>query len=381
MQGGGILSSLTISNVKTIPLAFELAKEHWDAKYKFSERLSLLVKIETKNGLVGYGEAACFGGSQKTTTRLIDSELAPILRGRDPFLREQLWEELYQKTMQHGRGGVAIHALSGVDIALWDIVGKATSLPLYKLLGGAHDQLKAYASGGFYSHGKKTTDLIEEVRSYLDKGFKAVKIKIGFGSINESYERVKALVDNLPSQVDIMVDANGVLTPKQAVKLARKLEPLDISFIEEPVSPNNPEGSSFVRSMTTLNIAGFENCFTRFEYKGLLEKGAIDILQADATWCGGISEGEKITNLAETWNKPFIPHAYSSIVSLVSNMHLAASTNNATYMEVDQTPNALRTRLTKNSPLSLTEEGKLEMPQKPGLGIDIDEDALEEYSL
>jgi len=372
---------MKIIDVRSYPLSYKMEEPIWDAKYFISQRNCVLVEIKTDEGINGFGEAACFGGPPVSTTTILEKEIKPLILDKNPLDREFIWNEVYQKTMQHGRKGIVIHALSGIDQALWDILGKKVSLPVYKLLGGYKDKLDAYASGGFYSEKTDLKGIVEEMVSYVEEGFKAVKMKVGRLSLKEDIERVKAVRKEIgDDNIKLMIDANGALDTKSALKMARELSGENIFFFEEPVSPSNLEGSALIRNNTDIRIAGYENEFTKFGFKEILMKEAVDIVQADATWCGGITEAKKIADMADAWNKPFAPHAYSSIFSLFSNMHLTAAIPNGLFIEIDQNPNPLRSQLIKGGfTVDLDKEGKIALPQEPGLGIEIDEKILNKY--
>jgi L-alanine-DL-glutamate epimerase-like enolase superfamily enzyme len=229
-----------------------------DATYTLPHRSAVLVKVATDEGIFGLGEAAYFGGPPLITRMIIEKELKEYLIGEDPLNIEKLWEKMYQRTIKHGRKGAVIASISGIDIALWDIKAKAAKMPLYKLLGGCYEQIRAYASAGFYAEGKGLKELAEEMASYVEEGFTAVKMKIGRLSQDEDVERVKAVRQAIGDEIDLLVDANNVYTSYQAIKIARKMEAYDIFWFEEPVPAEDIEGSARVAAALDTPVAAGE---------------------------------------------------------------------------------------------------------------------------
>lgn len=387
---------MIIKNVSAYPLSATLEKPKIHAFAYTNKRSIVLVKIETDDGYVGYGEAAPFGGSLLATTVVIEEELKPLLIGEDPCLKERLWQKMYKTTYQHGRGGIVIGAISGIDIALWDLLGKYAGMPIYKMVGGYKNKVRAYATSGFYSEGNDLNQLAEEMRELVKRGFKAVKIKVGRTSsipmsslsiipngdycnvsIEEDIERVRTARAAIGNEVDLLIDANNGWDTKTAIKVAKALEKYNIYFIEEPVLTEDMDGSARLVAATTIPIAGYETAYTRYEFKQLITKKAVDIVQPDAVWCGGISEALKIAAIANAYHLPVIPHNISSAVSTAANLHVAAIVNGA-MIEMYGHGNPFGDELIKN-PFQINQDGDLELPDKPGLGIEVDEQMIEKY--
>lgn len=371
---------MKIVAAEAVPLTYKYHEPISDAKYFIPARTCVLVKVTTDEGLTGWGEAACFGGPPATIVTVIEQELQPLIKGADPFLRERIWEEVFQKTYQHGRKGVVIQALSGIDCALWDIIGQALNKSVYELLGGAQTKVPAYATGGFYSEKKDLQKLVEELSGAVEKGFRAVKMKIGKYELAKDIERVEAVRKAIGPDIKLMIDANGVYAPKTAVKFARAVEKCNIFFFEEPVAPHDLEGSRLVKNMVTCAVAGYESEFTRYGFKKYLDAEAVDILQPDTTWSGGITEVKKIVDLAHAFNKPFALHSYSSIYALIANAHVTAACPNGIFVEVDINQNPLREELTAYKP-TIDNQGNFILPDGPGLGIKPIPEVLQRYRI
>lgn len=371
---------MKITKIESIPLRYDMDEPIWDAQHYIPARQALIVRVYTDEGIVGIGESASFGGPMVSTKTVIDKELAPFFIGEDPFHIERLWEKVYQTTIQHGRKGIVIAALSGIDIAIWDILGKATNTPLYKLLGASRDKVAAYASCGFYSEQKGIQELCVEMETAISKGHKMVKMKVGGLSIQEDYNRIKAVREAIGGDIDLAIDANSNWTVPEAMQMSRKVEDLNIRWIEEPVAVDDIEGSARVANQTIIPIAGYEQEVSRFGFKHLIEKNAIHIVQPDVIWSGGITETKKIATLASAWHLQCIPHVFSSGVCLAANLQFIASITNGSLLEYDQNKNPLRNELI-NDALFADSEGFVHLPNKPGIGIDVNEKVVEKYKL
>ncbi len=256
---------MRIRDVRTIALEYALDRPVFDANYIMATKPALLVEVETDEGLVGLGEAAHFGGPLASTRTVIEGELREHLVGEDPRDIERLWEQMHQRAYKHARGGIVIAAMSGIDIALWDLRGKMAGMPLWRLLGGYRRRVPAYATGGFYAEGKGIRELVAEMEAYCRHGFRAVKMKVGRNSdiegsplramahrgvcevsLAEDLARVRAVREAIGPDVRLMVDVNGAWDVPTAVKMGRAMEPLDVYWYEEPVCPDDLRGSAEV---------------------------------------------------------------------------------------------------------------------------------------
>jgi len=367
-----------ITKVEAMVLTCHLDKPIMDATYTLPHRSAVLVKVDTDEGLSGIGEAAYFGGPPMITKTIIEKELQEYLLGEDPLNVERLWEKMYQGSIKHGRKGVVVAGMSGIDIALWDIKARAAKMPLYKLLGGCYEQIRAYASAGFYAPDKGVKELTAEMASYVKEGFTAVKMKIGRLSPAEDVARVKAVREAIGDDIDLLVDANNAYTSYQAIKIARKMEDSNIFWFEEPVPAEDIVGSAAVAAAIDTPLAAGENEFTRYGFRDLIINKAIDIAQPDVTWCGGITEAKKIAALASAWSIICVPHSFSSAIALVANLNFSASIPNSLFQEFDRNYNPLRENLLRD-PITINRDGYIELTDKPGLGVELDESVVKKY--
>src|SRR3954449_1820600 len=385
---------MKIADVRTIALSCKVDLPYASAAGVQGRRAGLLVEIETDSGLVGIGESGMGGG---VTADVIAKDLKPLLIGEDPLLIEGLWQKMFARTRQYGRRGVVMQAISGVDIALWDIAGKVAKLPIYKLLGACRDRVEAYASGGFYQEGKDVDGIAGEAEGYRGRGFKGMKMKIGrnpstqthlrqllgqsgFCEVDPSEDlaRVAAVRKALGAQAKLMVDVNCAWSPSFAIEMGLAMEKYNLYWIEEPVETDDIEGSVRVADALHTPIAGYETELGLYGFRELIRRGAVDIVQVDIAWSGGFSEGKRIAAYAQAHHRMVAPHAFAGAVLLVSSLHYAAAIPNALMLEWDQNPNAVRDELLKE-PLKLESDGTVRLPERPGLGIELDRAAVERY--
>ncbi|MBQ6223416.1 MAG: mandelate racemase/muconate lactonizing enzyme family protein [Solobacterium sp.] len=342
---------------------------------------TVLVEVKTDAGITGYGEADAAGGPAESTAYLIDREIGPYVIGKDPFCVDEIFEDLYNRSMIHGRRGIIMHAISGVDCALWDIIGKAAGQPVYKLLGGARTKVQAYHSGGFYRRNVPDTWYGEEARLGYEKGYRAFKMKIGRYDLERDAERVRIVREAIGPDSKLMVDVNSNYTVKQAIQMGEKLKPYNLFFMEEPVSVEDPEGSAIVARNIPMNLAGYETEYTRYGYRNLIDKRAMDIVQVDSTRCGGLTESRKIAAYASAHKLPVTCHAFAGGLTFLAGLHFVCGVDNGFLCECEVNPNPLRTDMFKNYRMELDEDGYITVPEKPGFGAEIDFDAIEQYRI
>ena len=389
---------MKISSVTAMVLRYQYENGIADAQNYFSTRNAVLVQVTTDEGITGIGESACFGGPAESTKYIIENELQALLVGEDATNIEYLWKKVSDRTRQHGRGGIIMAAMSGIDVALWDILGKKTGMPVYKLLGGYTDKLQPYASSGFYSRGKGTREIAEEVGNYYEQGFKYAKIKVGRNpevflnplpnmpftqecrySLEEDLERVEACIKVANEfKCKLMVDANNCWNTFTAIRMGKELQKMGVYWLEEPLHLDNIEGSIELAHVLDMPVAGYESEVGLYRFRELIRRHAVDIVQPDVIWSGGFTECVKIANFAHAYNMPCLPHVFSSAVSLAANAHFLASIPNAGILELDRNVYPLRDELLKE-PIVVADDGFIHMPQKPGLGIELREDTVEKY--
>ncbi len=385
---------MKIKDIRTIALSYPCDPPYGSAGGMQARRGALLVEIETDGGVTGIGEAGLGGGA---TAAVIERDLKPLLLGEDPLLIEGLWQKMFARTRQYGRRGVVMHAISGIDIALWDLAGKVARLPVYRLLGASRDRVEAYASGGFYSEGKDIDALAGEAEGYRARGFRGMKMKIGRNPSTgsplrhlvahadvcvvepeEDIARVAAVRRALGPKAKLMADVNCAWSPAFAIEMGRALEPYNLYWLEEPVATDDIDGSAQVAAALATPVAGYETETGLYGFRELIARGAVDIVQPDIAWTGGFSEGRRIAAFAQAHHRMVAPHAFAGSVLLVASLHYAAAIPNALALEWDQNPNGLRDELLKE-PLTLEPDGTVKLPERPGLGIELDHGAIERY--
>ena len=345
-----------------------------------------LVEIDTDAGLTGLGEAKVGVGNlgnYAALVTLIHAELAPVLIGRDARDVTALWETIYNGTRAHyvaahgrtfpivGRRGITVSALSGIDIALWDLLGKALGQPVWRLLGGRlRERIPAYASGGWAPVGA----VGKQLRQYVERGHRAVKMRVGLqdASVDDSAARVREARETLGPGVGLMVDAHGTWSVREAQRFARKVADCDLGWLEEPVSPDNVAGQAEVRAATDIPIAAGETEQTRFAFRDLIEARAVDVLQPDVAIAGGITETLRICALAATHGLTVAPHLWGGAVLFASGLHLAVATPCVTTLEFARGDNPLLNDLVEE-PFDLV-DGYVLAPDRPGLGLTLNRD-------
>ncbi len=389
---------MKITDVRTIALSYGYENPIMSAGGMVKSRDLLLVLIETDTGLTGIGEASTAGGPIISTKVVLERELRPLLLGADPFFIEKIWQEAFMRTRSHGRRGLVMHALSGVDIALWDLIGKATQTPVYKLLGAYRNTIQAYASGGFYQRGKGVQELVTEMENYVGQGYTAFKMKIGRNlytlsnqrenlpdykdtvvTPEEDITRIEAVRKVIGNDALLMVDANCAWSPAMAITMGKEIARFRPYWLEEPVLTDDVQGSAEVARALGIPIAGYETETGLYGFRDLIINQAVDIVQPSVTRAGGISECRKIAALAAAHHIPCFPHAFSSAVTLMATLHFAASLPHEVLIEYDQNPNPLREELLLD-PLPIN-RGWFSLPDRPGLGIELNEKTIARYQV
>jgi D-galactarolactone cycloisomerase len=354
-----------------------------------SSRGATLVEVQTDDGITGWGEALCQGlQPPEIAAAAIDHALKHLLVGEDPLQPEVLWHRMYHYTRDYGQKGAVVGAISGIDIALWDICGKARNTSVAKLLGGAfRTRVEAYATG-FYrlkGHGEAPR-LANEFETHCANGFRALKIKLGFG-IADDLAVMRAIRETSKGK-EVMIDVNHAYSVTDAIRLGRELEDMGwrLRWYEEPVVQEDLDGYAEVRRALATPIAGGENEYTLFGFRQLLDKRGIDIAQPDICIAGGFTGCRHIVALAHAHGVQVNPHVWASAVGQAASLQLIASIPVANHslfpkdilLEFDTSSHPFRNELT-DMPLR-QKEGWVEIPQKPGLGIDVNRKTLEKYA-
>lgn len=370
---------ITDINVRLVSCPLPEEMEWANAYGKSSTRTEVLVFVKTDEGLTGIGEAYHAVNGPRAIEALIISHLKPLVLGRDPLDVEDLWHTMFFSTVQLGSAAVA--AISGIDIALWDLFGKAVEQPVYRLLGGGgRERLPAYV--GCKTLGIQPVEtLVPEALTYVDAGYRALKLRGGAG-VREDTERVAAVREAVGDDVDVMIDANSAYSFPEALRLANALQPYDTYWLEDPfdftVAYHHQEMGR-LRERSPVPIASGGNLYTRFQIRDLIQRGGVDYLTPDVVKCGGISEMIKIAHVASAFGLLFAPHTIAGL-GQVATLHVAAAVPGhvMTYVEWDpSTPNPPRDEIL-TTPI-VVRDGHLHLPTDAGLGTAIDMDALDAY--
>lgn len=369
---------MKITRVETIYLRQPEVKYQCD-----SGQDALVVRVETDAGITGLGEVdsnpmAAKGAIDGPFSHTTACGLAQVVLGEDPFETERLWYKMYRANIYGGRRGAGIHAMSGIDMALWDIKGKALGLPVWKLLGGGfHDRIRCYASSLFGATPEKTGEL---ARRYREQGFSAVKF--GWDPMGQDERTDIALVREgrrgLGEDADLLIDAGLVWDAATALRRARAFSEYNIFWLEEPLRPDDYEGYRRLADSTDVRIAAGEEESNRLSFIELMDRGRIDVIQVDLTRCGGFTEAMKIAALA--WDRGLMVanHGFTTYINVAAALHWLNSIPNALICEfVAEQETNLREFVTRQK--LRAREGYLPVPQEPGLGIELDEEAVRRF--
>lgn len=342
----------------------------------------VFLKVSTDEGIVGYGEPVVEGKARTVDAAVM--ELESYLLGKDPRDIEKHWQTIYRGAFYRG-GPILVSALSGIEQALWDIKGKYHDMPVYQMLGGAcRHRVRMYAPCGGGPPEKAAARALERKKA----GFTAVKTALSApvrnidtpGYVRRQAERVAAIREAVGEEVDVAIDFHGRVSPAMAIRLARAMEPYDPMFIEEPCLPENVEAMGRIARATTIPIAAGERLFTRWGFRELIEKQAVAVVQPDICHAGGILEARKIAAMAEVYYSSVAPHNPLGPISLAACLQLDAVTPNFLMQEHPGMPEGwdLGCGYLKE-PFEIV-DGYIQVPTRPGLGIDPDEDVLSERS-
>ena len=375
---------MKIVKIETYILKDKLSKSFFFSQWEYSERCICVVKVTASNGQFGWGEGYGPASVLEAGIKLLE----PHVIGENPLENEVIWSQMYRKTLDFARRGILVASMSAIDIAIWDLKGKILELPVSTLLGGAQrTKIKPYATGLYFSdHNNPSKDFDQEAAQYVKQGFKAIKMKVGLG-IKADYENVKRMREVIGEDIELMVDSNHAYTFREALALAKKIEPFNISWFEEPISPEFYKQYSELRNKTTIPISGGECEYLRFGFHQLLRNNSVDIIQPDICGSGGLTEAKRIATLASTYGVDVIPHTWGTSIGIHVALHFISNLESIPgrmmrpdfLIEYDQTENGLREKLTY--PKIEMKDGMIEVPNRPGLGIDVDEDVLHSYSI
>jgi D-arabinonate dehydratase len=359
---------MKIVNITTESYSWPRAKPITNGKHTYTHAGLGLVKIETDEGITGIGRGSTGGVGKATIERL-----KPLLIGEDPIDVERLWHKMWVPKLI-GRRGLTTRAISAIDIGLWDLRAKVAGLPLFKLLGGYRDRMPTYIAGGYYEEGKGLNELAQEMIGYVEMGARAVKMKIGAVPIPEDVARVKAVRGAIGPDIKLLIDANCAYRYYEAIQLAKRVEEFDPFWFEEPVAADDYDGLRKLAAQTTVPIATGENEYTRYGFRDLIATQAVPILNADAIVLGGVTEFAKVAALAQAYDLDIAPHGSQDV-----HIHLVSAIANGLILEFYPTRfDPMREQIYRQ-PLELNDDGTVSPPEMPGIGLELNYEALEPY--
>ncbi|HEY6820750.1 MAG TPA: mandelate racemase/muconate lactonizing enzyme family protein [Burkholderiales bacterium] len=370
---------MKIAEIKAYPTSFPVPKENRVALGIGTavKRDAVIVKVTTDDGIVGWGEAH-HGRAHTAVAKLIDTTLKMLILNMDANDVVGIWEKMYRfQLASHGMGAGACLAMSGIDMAIWDIRAKALGLPLYKLLGGSRKAIPAYAGGvslGYQPPG----ELVDEARKSLEQGYKAIKLRVG-DSPKKDIERMRTVRKAFGDELAILTDANIGYQVEDVRRVMPAMDELGIGWLEEPFPAHDYRSYREARTFGRTPLAAGENHYTRFEFDRVIEDGAITILQPDLSKTGGITEALRIAALASAWKLPVHPHSSMTGLNHAATIHFLAAIDNGGYFEGDVSKsNKFRDELVDN-PGRVDREGNVWPLEKPGLGLEVNEDFLAKH--
>ena len=386
---------MKIINVTSHVLRYDLPEELGYSQQFYTSRTAHLVEIQTDEGITGWGE--CFGPGNVAIANkgIVEKVIQPMILGDDPLDRDVIWHKVYNLLRDHGQKGMSMQALSGVDIALWDIAGKVAGLPLHKLIGGAHrKQVKAYGYGMMLKQ-QSVDDHVarfkDEAAAIIEMGFTATKMKVGLGARDDI--RLCEAVAEGSGEADFMVDANHCYATPDAFYVGRALEELGAYWFEEPVAHEDLDGYRELRAGLRVNISGGEAEFNRWGWRQILENRGLDIAQPEVCAVGGVSEYLRVLALCHAHFTPVINHVWGSAIAVATNLQLLAAMPALPgglnpwepLLEFDTTDNKFRDDLL-TEPLNIqaqvkAQSGYVTIPDAPGIGVTPDPDFIAHYEL
>lgn len=372
---------MKITDVMATPVSMKLTEPRWWGAMASPTIGCIIVEVKTDQGIIGLGEAGFTSMYWPSVGPIITETLKPLVVGEDPLLIEQLFTKMHRATHGWGRRGFQTYAVSGIEIALWDILGKVAGLPIWRLLGGFQKSIPAYWAPCL----KPAKVIAKECEGAVKAGFQAIKLRVGLG-LEEDRKIVRSVRKAVGEEVALMVDANMSYDYRTAVAMAEEFLELGVKWLEEPIETHSLtqyiEEHARLNESTDMPLSGGESLFTRWEFVEVLNRRAFDVVQPDAVSVGGIAETKKIAAMASAYNIPCVPHIACSSVSgigFVANLQVIGSLDNALYVEYDAYDSPIRDELFRE-PVK-AEKGAVQMPTKPGLGLELNRKAMAKYAM
>ena len=373
------MSSLRITEIRAFPTSFPV--EPKDSVTlgigRAVKRDAVIVKVETEGGVIGWGEAH-HGRCPGAVAHLVNTTLRQLVLGQDANDTTGVWKKVYDKQLaSHGMGAGACLALSGIDMALWDIRGKALKIPLYKLLGGRARPIPAYAGGVSLGY-QEPKALVEEARPHVQAGYKAVKLRIG-DTVARDVARIAAVREAFGDELAILTDANTGYDVADVRAVMPALDEHNVGWLEEPFPAHDYLSYREAARYGRTPLAAGENHYTRFEFNRVIEDGAITILQPDLSKTGGITEALRIAALASSWKLPIHPHTSMTGINMAATIHFLAAIENGGFFEADISKNNLFRDKMVTTPYKLDKDGNVAPLEAPGIGVEVDEGFLKAH--
>lgn len=365
---------MRITDIRTTRLAVPLSRVFRGGTYEITARCTIITEVLTDAGINGCTYAGDERTRQQDIVHIINARLKPLLIGQDPLDVERLWDAMFQETIPHGDRATILEAIAAVDIALWDVKGKAAGLSVHKLLGGYHDRLPAIVIGGYYEDDKGIDGLIAEMVGYRDQGFAGVKMKVGRIDVHDDAERVHQVRQAVGERFLIACDANQAWTPEQAMHFSRLVEPDQIRWLEEPCHwYDDLAGMRRVRERTGVPVTAGQSEITKYGCEALVRGGAVDILNVDVSHAGGITEWRKIAAMAEMAGVAMAHHEEPHL-----SQHCMGAIKLGLYPEYfSEARDPIGWNLLKNPPVF--KDGCVNISQAPGIGLELNEAFIEQY--
>ncbi|NLJ68556.1 MAG: mandelate racemase/muconate lactonizing enzyme family protein [Firmicutes bacterium] len=360
---------MKITGLEALVLQFRSGRVIRDAIHSFVDPCGVVTKVHTDEGITGWGYSY-FGTSREAAWVLklmLERQLAPVITGLDPFYPKLIRERLWQATEYHGVVGLAHFGISAIDLAVWDIMGKAVGMPVYKLLGAHRDRIPAYAMVGWYFDSDE--EYAQQCIDAVEEGFSAVKLKVGMGTLSDDLRRIKVAREAVGPEIRLMVDANQVFDEREALRRGRAYEKYDLFWFEEPLAPQFKNALGRLAAALDIPIATGENDYTKYAFLDLIQKGGVDIIQPDNRRAGGVTEWMEIAAIADAHGIKVASHGGGA-----ANVNMLCAMPNAIYLE----SGSLKNDRMHVEQLELV-DGCVLAPKLPGLGTEIRQDFIDEH--
>jgi L-alanine-DL-glutamate epimerase-like enolase superfamily enzyme len=364
-------TDVRITSVETFVLAFETKTPSRDAIHSFGDRGGVVTRIHTNIQVTGhsYTYFGTIPGGPRVVAKIINEELFDVIKAEDPFFVKRIRDKMWKATEYHGVTGVVQFGIAAVDMAVWDIIGRVLQKPLYKILGGFRDRVPAYAMVGWYYDDEE--EFTKRCAAAIEEGFRAVKIKVGLGSLADDIHRIKAARKTIGDNIDLMVDANQAFTVSTALERGKAYQDLGIFWFEEPLPPHDHEGYEELGDKLSIRIATGENEYTKYAFADLIKRGGVDVVQPDNRRTGGVTEWMEIAALADAFHIQVASHG-----SGPGNLNMLAAMPNAIYLE----SSSLKGDSLYEVNLKMV-DGEVLVPDVPGLGTAVRDDFIKKHRI